>query len=520
MALTYIGVLNTVREIISKLTPEEKTSIALYLGFFVERGKISGNKSIRLFELLLSLKDRHMTEADIELLIYAKPNPKAFARLTARLRDKILEGLLLDVNVYREGAYPEKVRVNMEVRKNISQAQILQNRGARKVAESIFEKAIVQSKKYELYDELLLVLRFLIKQRTLDEGAKNLSTLLNLYHKYDYARNAVLNAEINHRKIISEIDFYTERTMEPGGLKTMLDTMRRDYKKTNSGQVGYYYFLVEAQYYQLQSNYKNARKSLLNNQRLLELSLSIGTPLRLASIFLNLADNDLYLNQFERSYATSKNALSILRKNNFNYFLGIELMFYARYYAGQYENAKNMLTELMPEKEIPENFRTGKRIYLSASASFMLGDFHTTHRYLKILNPIEEDKEGWNTGMRLLLIMTLIELDFCDEATAKIEALRKFIAAKSISDQRLGMILNLLNSLAHNGYAFKTVYLKEKAKIELLESEEPPFAWKLKSAEMVIFQQWFIAKTFRHKFRLRIPGPKKSSTEEILKQDG
>lgn len=503
--MNYLGLLKVVRELLSKLTDDEKASIRLYLGFFMEKGRHSSNKSLRLFDLLISLKDKVVSEDEIELMIYDKPNPKAFSRLTARLRDKILEGVLLDINIEREGAYPDKSKAVIEIRKNITQAQIFQNRGARKFSEMMFEKAIENGKRFELYEEIILALRYLIKQRSLDEGRKSLKGLLAQYEKYDYAKNAVLRAEINHREIICETDFVTEPDLHAEKLKQVLDSMRSDYKKTGSSQIGYYYFLIETQYYQLLNNYKNARKSLLNTERLLELHISIGDPQKRGTVLLNLADNDLYLRKFDRSFITTQEALKYLKAGSFNYFQGVELLFYSRFYGGQYESAKTILAELFHKSTAPKNFRSGKRIYLLACTYFMLGDFQTAHGYLKVLNPIEEDKEGWNVSIRILLIMTLIELEFFDEATAKIESLRKFQATISKENKRLNLIYSLLNALSNNGFVFKTVYLKEKNKIELLDSRQPGFEWKFKSGEMVIFQQWFSSKLFRHKFQLFIP---------------
>lgn len=507
LILSKKGPLHSLHDLISALTAEEKATIRTYLGLFIEKGRLSISKSIRLFDEVAAISSGPINEEAIELAVYNKINPETFYRQVRRLRDKILEALIIDVNVDREGAYPEKTRVNIAVRKQITQGQILQNRGLRKHATVLFEKVIEQCKNFELYDELLIALRLYIKQHSLDEGGKQLAALQRQYEKFDYCKSAVMRAEILHRSIIAHTDFYAGQTVPLDTVQEALTTLREDFRKTRSSQIGNYYFHIEAQYYQQLQDYRSARKSLRSNQRLLENSVAINTPQNIGATLFNLADNDLFLYQFERSYETSDKAISLFKKGSFNYEQCAELLFYAKYYLGEYDEAANIIFQLLKEVHPSGSFRNGKRSYLLANTYFMMEDFGTALRYLNLLNPIEADKDGWNLGIKMLVIMTLIEQKEFDEATAKTDTFRKFIENGGPVSPRAALIFQLLKGLSYNGYDFKALYQKEKESVEMLADAGSDCAWQIKSPEMVIFHQWLFAKAFHQPFRMKLTAP-------------
>lgn len=512
--------LDDVRDMLSILSIQEKATIKTYLVSFIEKGKESTNRSLKLFEILVSLKEKKVNYEVVGKVLLGNANPNAFNHQVARLRDKILEGLILDINVERDGSFIESSRVTIDVRKNITQAQILLDRGLRKVAILMFEKVIEQCKKYEFYDELLLALKLLIRQRMLEEGNKHLH-LFKQYQKYDHCKSAAIRAEINYSKVISKTDFQSELNLKTDWLREIMDEMSNDYKKTHSTLIGYYYYYLESQYYQLQRNYKNARRALLNVQKVLDSSPAMNIPANVGGVILNLADNDLFICQFERSYSDAELGLKYFKKNTVNYEQGLKTMFYAKYYNGEYQIAGDIIFQLLPEKfQAANTFKKGKYNYLLANTNFMLGEFETALRYISLLNPIGADK-GWNVGIRILFIMILIELKEFDEATSKIYALRNFLDTNGSNSHRKKLIYQVLQSLSYSGFDFKAVYQKEKGCLEMLEAHTGALAWQIKSAEMAIFNQWFFAKVSRQKFTQTIPSSQliENKKESIVKQE-
>ena len=143
-------------------------------------------------------------------------------------------------------------------------------------------------------------------------------------------------------------------------------------------------------------------------------------------------------------------------------------MFYAKFYEGDYKEAQHIILERLPEIKLSSNFKAGKRNYLLACIFFMMKDFAKALNYLKRINPIESSDQGWSIEIRILEILTLIELNELEEATSKIENLRRL----PNQNHRIKLISSVLQSLSYAGYEFKPVYLKEQGSIEMLTSAQ------------------------------------------------
>ena len=180
------------REIIAKLTPDEKATIKTYLKVFVLEWKGETNKGLKLFEYLSKTENQKKTIEEIELAVYKKSNKPALKRLANRTRVKVLDALIIDINIDREGMYPERVAANIDARKQLTQAQILHGRGLMKIARGMAEKVVELCRKYELYDEQLIALRILMRSQTLNEGDKQIADLLQQYNECEFAKNAFM----------------------------------------------------------------------------------------------------------------------------------------------------------------------------------------------------------------------------------------------------------------------------------------------------------------------------------------
>jgi hypothetical protein len=502
-----MDIIESIQRIASRLSEEETTVARAYLTTFSQKGKEA--RAIRLFDLIVehnhSGKKQPLDYKELEITLYGAPSSANFTRLAYRLREKILESLVLDVNANREGAYDDRTKINIEVRKNITQAQILQSRGLHDISESILEKVIQQCKKYEILEELLLAIRLMINLRRPEDGDKHLKNWLKIYEKFDYMKSALVKTEAKMALVHAELDYKAGEKAKSDWLKTIMDEMIVDYRKTSCAHIGFNFFYLQAQYYQIVKDYRSARKALEDNHNLLETHPSIYTKIRVGNVLSNIADNDLYLLQFARCQKTAAKAMLHFKESSFNHQQAVELIFYSHYYRGDYKAAKESLLQLLPDVEQTSDlqYKQGKRFYLLACTYFMLGDFSTTLKLAnRIINPIEADREGWNIGLRILTIMSLVELDKFDEAASRIAALKSFVdsVGKENLTERQLTIVSLLRKLSNASFDFKVLYQKEKERLETLNELE----WTPKSPEMIIVDQWMNAKISKQPLELVI----------------
>ena len=139
-------------------------------------------------------------------------------------------------------------------------------------------------------------------------------------------------------------------------------------------------------------------------------------------------------------------------------------------------------------------FLFSKRAYLYAALKSYQGEIKKSNELLHDVKEIERDKEGWNLGNRVLTIINRIEENDFESADLKVLSLEKFI--KRILKfrhvrKRDVIILRILIKLINESFDFEKVYLQRKKYFDLLESEDPEYAWKIKSPELIIFHDWF-----------------------------
>jgi len=500
--------LQSIRGLIACMSPEEISTFRNFLTSFDSRGERFNSKSVKLLDLLGRSRE-NVSDREVEFIVYGKRSTVAFSRLLIRFRDKLLESLLLDVNTRREDAYSEQFRYLFEVRKKISCAQILVGRGLNELALFLYDSAADTCKEFEFYEELLMALRLKMQLVALTQGYEEFQRIMREYKRYELCNEARFAAYCDYNLLVGKTGFKGRQEEHGRFLVQAVARMRRDYEVTNSANVAFYLYYLEAHHFQELQFYRNARKSLLRLAQLIDRSPAVRTKYRLGNVFINLADNDLFLRQFERSISFSAQARALVKPGSFNEFQCMETEFYAQFYSGRYEVARQLLEELLEkDQDKTAAFRRGRRQYLMACTLFMLGNYREVQELLLEQNEIEADREGWNVGIRILSIMNDIERMLHDMAGKKIENARKHLR-KLGSEEKLRrrdtLIYEVLRELENRSYDFKQVYQELAGHFELLRSNDTECCWLIRSPEMIIFHEWFLARVIKIKYVQKIP---------------
>lgn len=500
--------IQSLRSLLACMNPEEISTFRNMLTSFDSRGEKFESKSVKLLDLLTRPREP-IADREIEFLIYGRKATAAYSRLLIRFRDKLLESLLLDINIKRGGAYSMQFRQLFEVRKRISYAQILVGRGLHETALLVYESAVETSMLYEFYEELLTALRLKMQVVSLTRGQQEFQHLQRQYKKYEGCRQAAYNAYCDYNTLIGNTDFKGRQEEHSAFLIRSIARMRLDYEKTGSANVAFYLYYLETHHYQELRFYRHARKSMLRLSALIEKSPAIYAAYRLGNVLINQAENDLFLRQFERSVTTCQQARALLMPGSFNDYLCTEVEFYGHYYAGHYDTALLLLKDLLRNDQGKDaSFRRGRRTYLMACTQFMLGNYREVQEILLEQNEVESDREGWNVGIRILSIMNDIERMLHDMAGKKIENARKHLRKLDTQEKlrkRDSLIYEILRELENRSYDFKAVYHTLSDHFENLKSADRDYCWLVRSPELIIFHDWFFAHVIRTRYVQRIP---------------
>lgn len=501
--------LKSVRKLLRVLNEDEHRVLTIYLKAFHNRGEGTITKSMLLYQLLRDEKKQaELSEREIMWSIYKESSTASFNRLVLRFRDKILESLLFDMNIMREGAYSDRVKAQNEIRKRISCAQILLVRGEREIAMFLIASSIEKGKQFELYDELQTALILLYKTQSLTKGMSFAQKYLDEFKHFEYCRHCLIEAEQAYHEIVVKDDFKTNNNNSKDVLvERRVNEIAKYYKATNSASIAFYLYYLKSYLASKKEDYTKARRSIQELILALERKPAIYSKTRMGLAKASLSEIFLFLRQFEDSIDEGQKALALMKPDSLGAKNTSENLFYAFFYLKKYDEAYTIAQALdKSEAESVGTFRKGKWLILQASALFMLQEYSTAHLLLSLLNPADADTSGWNIGARVISIMTCIELEYTDEASLKIQNLISF--ARSLEKNqllpRMNLIISLFRELEKKYFDFKAVYTSERELIEKLETSAT-YHWQIKSPELMVFNQWFTAKTFKQPFIQQIP---------------
>jgi tetratricopeptide (TPR) repeat protein len=501
--------LKTIRKLLHAMQPEERTTFRNYLTSFDSRGEKFSSKSVKLLDLLAERPDLP-ADRDVEFFLYGKRSTMAYSRLLIRFRDKLLESLLLDVNVRREGNYGDYFRYLFEARKKLSYAQIVAGRGMEDLANFLCDSVCETGERFELYEEWLLALRLKMQLAALVQQDNTVFTrLLQRYEKTEKAHRAAFDAYCTYNKWINRIERKAYINAHDPDLLADVERLREHAQKVSSDHVNFYWLYLDAARNQFNRNYRIARRCLEKQLTLVENSRALFNDSRMGTVLLNLADNEIYLHRFDRAVDYCQRAMALQHLESFNANQCMECEFYGHFYSQRFGQARMILQQLLlAETGRRVTFRHGKRQYLLANILFLQGMYRETNDLLLELNAIETDSEGWNVGLRVLLIMTDIERSLHELAGKRIESTRKHLRKLEQQDKlhpRDRIIYEVLRQLDANSYDFKITYQQMPEEFALLKSNKRGYRWEVKTPEMIIFHEWFFAHVIKNEYNQKVP---------------
>lgn len=489
--------LKYLKQILDKLDSREQTVLLDYLTSFDSRGKGYKPKTLILLQLLLKYPDIE----DVHRLFKKKMvSEDAMRMVVFRLKEKIGESLLLDINIAHEDNYDEVSRARVEVAKKKLVAMIYTGRGLRAEALNLYDKVIDLSKKFEFYSDLIEALYAKQQAIGLKHGKKEFTKLDEEIAHNEVCRTAAQQARKTYHSIVLNYGFKglsrgnTDKAYETE-LEQITEKLKNDAAATSSGQVSYYYNLLMIEYSQVKRNIAQASEycqllvdTVTNNP-------SVYHRRRLGIAYLNYSQNELFNFDFASAVEKAQLAKGYFVVNSPNHSLGAELEFYGEFYAGRIDEAESIITQLINNEKLEQSdFRYAKWNYLLACVYFVKGLYNKVILTLQEAHKMDKDREGWNLGIRTLTILYAIDNEQFDYADSLIANLRQFIK-EALKEQtvreRDKTILDILLSLRKTAYNFKETAEAKALDIEKLSEDSIEYGWEMQSPELIVFQQWF-----------------------------
>ena len=485
----------SLKNLLYKLKKEEVKCLINFINLNQKSENKGVNQSVKLIKLLI--RQQSLTSNELQLILYDKANYTAFNKLIYRIKDKIYEILIFDQNL-EKSISAKRNRTIFDIKKKLIQSEIMFSRGINEELKSFQNKIISTAKQFEIYDGLIEALQ--AKQRYVGfrSGFKANQKIKYEINFYEQCRDAYNRALEIYNSISSKINFSFSTIDYENELEEAIVILQRDYEKTHSASVSYYYFLLLTEYYQSRNDLLSARGSLIKLKELTEQNVSIYTKNRIGNAYINLANNEFLMHNFDQCLLFNQKATHYLAESAVNIGIIKELEFNVLFFSGKLEDAEKLIHKLYNDSRVNNTpFLYAKRAYLFACLKTFKKQYAQSNELLLELKDIERDKDGWNLGKRILTIINRIETNNFESADLQVLNLQKHIKRtlkiKHVRKRDI-IILRILIKLINEHFDFNKVYNSRRRYFDLLESNEIEYMWKIKSPELIIFHEWFKSK--------------------------
>lgn len=487
--------INSARQLLLVLRKPELESLRTYLKSFNKMYGEYEPKTLRLLNVLV--EEQRTSEEAIRNEISPDVSDNTFRMLVTRLKEKTYECLTLDMNTKRNEAYSAHYQTKFEIRKRLSQAEILHARGAPNEAIYIVNKAIALCKKYELFQLLVEALMqqqelFMVRKRGVDFAA--------LQREIEFYRKCEDNchwARYEFYRLASYEEFNGAEVNTNNAYLLVIEKLDQKLAETPSNLLRYWRQLIELNYLESIDSYAKAIGCAEALITFVKQKPAVKMPKRIGTAYIHLAHNALNCNNYHSSELNSRKALRHFEAESYNALLSEEYLFYSLFYKAEYKKAEAVVTKLLTKTDLQAaRFKHAQRKYLKACVLFQQGKYRRVHFTLRDTVTLDRDKAGWNIGVRVLNIMNQVEWgglekpidSFIENLYVYLNELRKSddIPARSI------LILELLRALAKNSYKFEVVLRKHEKAIKLLADAQGEYSWRVPGPEPIRFEQWFL----------------------------
>lgn len=492
--------LASLRKIIEVLQPQEKVLVRNYLKAFDKRQKGHKPKGLVLFDLYLKHPDNAKVLALLRTKLGGKGTDDAVRMTLIRLKEKVIQCLMLEVNINREGILPRN-QARAEIHRNYLCSIMFNSRGAFHESRELLRRNIELANEYEFCWELsqnsLQYANF--KRRHVSE--LEYKRLVQFSREAREKFNCQAESEIVFNEFLKELSRKSanRKVMDKGYtafLEKTIDQIAQLYEKSKLVSIQYQLKLVEAEYYQSIRAFDKAHEQL---SEILEFTNhpAIYTRFLRPSSLINLIQNEVYQGNFDNVFhLVDKFAEDFIRVPVFNTDLNTYLL-HAMFFKGRFAEALDFASDSskFPDVEVYASIYR-KHHYHLAHIHLALGDPRKAKRELALCDGFLNDREGWHIGHRITSIMASIQATDHDLADAQIAALRQFVREgvnqADVSERNL-TIIKVLSGLRSRSYDFGRVRSEMLNELNLLREPEGPNSWDVYTPELLCFHIWFDA---------------------------
>jgi hypothetical protein len=482
---------NALFSLVKRLNQDEYNVLIKLLTF---HGKKSDQKSIKLIDVIK--KNPNITARSANIELYQKSNNAAFTKLVYRLKITILEVILMDSSLNNK-VYPERIRVNFELKKNLLQSDLLNQKGLRDDADSLCKKIITKAENYELYDIASQALLTRQKFASIRKKASELNKIQKNIEHFDSRQKSLIKCQMVYNSIMNRIANSKSKHDYLPHLLTAINTLEHEIELHKSMVKLFYLYMLKTDFYQSQENYTEADRNLKLMYEVV-IKKSVYSVTQMGSTLLNLSNNYIFLKEFDLAIEYSERSKKYFFGNVINTSLADEHLFYAYYYQKNYLKSLDIInTNINNSNANNLKFNVDKWNYYFCCIKFIHGEFKSCYQLITQIDESKFENDEWKFNVKLLTLMALIEQDERESSEYLIENMTRIVKRLSRKPEfrkRYILISKVLLKLSNTSYDFTSTFESRRNYLNALAQDTSEVKWKFKDFELIPFHQWFISK--------------------------
>lgn len=449
--------------------------------------KSSNSKRLKLFKAILS--DKIKNNKDAAYLLFNKPPDSALFHLKKRLKDDILNFIILLPN---KNLFEVSVEIaEHDCRKKLIQSNFLISRGVYEEAIYLLKEVIKLSDKFEL-PHLKNVANDIIKSTLVFENG----TLDYFNYEIKTGDDLGLIKEIVEANSFNSIATNTSN-LENENSEVVLEKFQRElislkliFDKTNYSRIGFRYLLLAIYLFSIKKNYVKVYEYANQLRALIYERPAIRSSLNKAMINLEMAKILIHLTDFKSAIVHASKAQYYILPGTAGELYILEKLFYAYFYNKQFQDADDTLTKVFNNHQLKINHDLLKKwLFFKAALKFIAGDHKESIRFLNSYSYVMKGKFGIMSEYRILELLNLLELENLDQFEYKLECFRRSIYRANVKN-RFYLTYRILNSIKNSDYNFRIMYRKEEENIDLLKKAEGNFSRDHFGFELITVDEW------------------------------
>ncbi len=484
--------------IVDSLSSSEITSIYNYLKFF--KPKNLSRKTTKLELLLDQLNGKKTAENRKKPPCLSFKNEAAERKTYETLENRIVDSLLLDINLYRNGKYDSAEHQMLTLSKELLKAQVLKQRGNYQRAYQLADQVISHADKCESYDHSIEAINLQLSMISMLDDIGDFQEKLSKLQHLEFCRLGKRKAVYFFYELKLKKFYHVKENFDMFLISSEKELSKLA-ERTGSRIIDYIKHFFVKEILEEQGELHEAFRYI---EQLWNIGLDMyrRTPLIDPwELTYEQARLSYRLQLYRDSAMFSAMCQKRLSPENEIYQKAMVQEFSALCMVKSYSQAGRIAKRALNSEYLGHKANgvlQSKWYYLSAVLSFLQGNFKRSIRMLLQTQKMEKSRIEYNLLIRLLRFINFVEAERWDDCDRELHLMDKYVRRnqldKMVKELGIGKFINYMKELRLESYNFYHFSHRIDEVVDEIVTDQQEAKIKMDLYDLISYGHWFKAK--------------------------